>query len=184
MFIVKIECRVLFAAHEGGAVLELEACLYHRPQHAGLFQVFHALRQQAFADAKARKLFTLEHQHLPALPTQQSSRYRAGRPGANDQDFHRLSIFPFQTIQHHRAIHIVHGSVLYSLWCVGSSLKQGTMNHTVIVPINMVRPNACSAGVLLKLSNPKESKVLNADKPTASQAMASRRLGCSCKKIP
>src|SRR4030095_14308691 len=103
MFIAKIECRVLFAAHEGGAVLELEACLYHRPQHASLFEVFHALRQQAFADAKARKLFTLEHQHLPALLTQQSSRYRASRPGANDQNFHRLSIFPFQTIQHHRA---------------------------------------------------------------------------------
>src|SRR6266404_5272754 len=183
MFIAKIECRVLFSAREGGPVLELETCLYH--QHAGLFQIFHALRQQAFANAKARKLFTLEHQYLSALLTQQRSRYRSGRPRANDQNFHRLSIFLFPAIEHHRATpKSFHAFVPDSSCCIGSFLKRGTINHTVIVPINIVRPNACSAGVLLKLSKPKESRVLNADKLTASQAVASRRLGCSCKKIP
>ena len=70
MLIAKIEIRVIFAAHEGGAVLELEAGLDHGPQHPCLFQIFHALRQQTLADGKTRKLFTFKHQHLPPLLTQ------------------------------------------------------------------------------------------------------------------
>ena len=61
MLVAKIEIRVIFATHEGGAVLELEAGLNHGPQHPRLFQIFHALRQQTLADGKTRKLFALEH---------------------------------------------------------------------------------------------------------------------------
>src|SRR4051812_9891927 len=59
-----------------------------------------------------------------------------------------------------------------------SARKHGAINHTVATPINIVSPNACNAGVLLKPSKPNDSKVLTADKPTASHAVLSCRLGC------
>jgi hypothetical protein len=51
--------------------------------------------------------------------------------------------------------------------------KQGTINVTAAMPIAMVKPNACSGGVRLKPSKPKESKVLSADKPVANHAASS-----------
>src|SRR5215813_1355216 len=53
---------------------------------------------------------------------------------------------------------------------IGSYLRHGTINQTAAIPIDIVIPNACNAGVLLKPSKPNESRVLNADKPTASHA--------------
>ena len=54
------------AAPEGSAVFDLKAGALHRAEHAGLLKVFHALRQETFANAKARKLFALKQQNSQA----------------------------------------------------------------------------------------------------------------------
>jgi hypothetical protein len=52
--------------------------------------------------------------------------------------------------------------------------KQGTITQTVAIPISITSPKARSAGVWLKLSKPKESSVLNADRPTESDTRAKK----------
>ena len=57
-------------------------------KHAGLFKVFHALRQETFANAKARKLFALKKQNSQTPAAEQRRRQRAGRSGADNQYVH------------------------------------------------------------------------------------------------
>src|SRR6185503_9678926 len=144
---------------------------------ARLFEVLHALRQQAFADTEARKLFALEYQYLPALLPQQCRRQRTR--GACPDHQHVNASDAFSPVLHNDQ-----DPAVASSFSTGWLSKQGTINHTTVVPISMVNPNACNAGVLLKLSKPKESNVLKAERTTASQAMGSRRAPCSWRKIP
>jgi len=65
--VVKIEFRVLLTTPEGRAVLDLKTGALHRAEHARLFKIFHALRQQTLADAKTWKLITLNHQNSQTL---------------------------------------------------------------------------------------------------------------------
>jgi hypothetical protein len=64
--VAKIELGVLLATPEGSAVFDLKPGALHRAKHAGLLQILHALRQETFADAKARKLFALKQQNSQA----------------------------------------------------------------------------------------------------------------------
>jgi hypothetical protein len=88
ILVAKIEFGVLLAAREGGAVLYLKTGVVHGLEHAGLFEILHALRQQAFADAKTRKLFPFKHQDLYSAPLQQGAGKGTRRSGADDQNFH------------------------------------------------------------------------------------------------
>src|SRR5215212_8483265 len=81
--VAEIELRALAATDKYRTVLELKPALLDSAQHAGFFQILHALRQQAFADAKARELFALEHQYPASLATKQRRRQRSGGPGTD-----------------------------------------------------------------------------------------------------
>src|SRR5450830_1475080 len=92
MLVAEIERSLAFAADEGCAILELEAVFHDGLQHAGLFQIGHALRQQTLTDGKARKLLALDDEYLMAATAQQSGGNCTGRACADDQDVVLLGI--------------------------------------------------------------------------------------------
>ena len=95
MLFAEIECRVAVAAHEGGAVLVLKAGFDHCLQHAGFFDVLHALRQQAFADRETRKLLAFQHDHAAPMAAQQRGGNGARGTRADDNDFTLLNHVQF-----------------------------------------------------------------------------------------
>ncbi len=88
MLVAEIIGGRLVAMDEIRAVLVLETGLDHGPQHAGLLQIRHALRQQALADRKTRKVLPLEHEHLLPSLSQQGGRDGSGGARADDGHVH------------------------------------------------------------------------------------------------
>ena len=97
-FAGEIEGGVALAPSKRRAVFQLEGERFgdalQGGGHVGGGEDFHAGRQQAFADDKAREMAFFQHQHLPAFLPQQGGCNRAGRPGADDDNvmsFHVIS---------------------------------------------------------------------------------------------
>src|SRR5690625_2030766 len=82
----EIEVTALVAFDEAYAVFDLKRCGLDRFQQPSLVQELHALRQQAFANGKAREVAALDYRDPPTALAQQRGRGAARRTGANDGD--------------------------------------------------------------------------------------------------
>ncbi|MNV41669.1 hypothetical protein D3C71_1333110 [compost metagenome] len=166
--VAEIKGRARLALGKGRAVLVLEAGLYHSLQEPGLFEVSHALRQQAFANRKAWKELLLQDQHPASLLAQQTCGHGPRGAGTNDENVCLL--------------HGIHGCFSFRETSGARARKVGASTSTSGRPTIKVVPKALSAGVWDRPSRPKDSQVLPAPMTTASQAEPSS--SCSSRKMP